>query len=297
MPDSVLLCSALRTVILRIPHFFRNGDFSLYSLMLVSGSDALDFLQGQFTQDVAGLTKGECLPAAWCNPQGRVLMTLRLLRSDDAFVLTVADAMAETAIARLQMYRLRSKVEFSLNPPAWQAFATPGLRDSRQAAVGNWYLPIPGETDFTEVIALRDSPNGASPDALQKLDSADWQAARISAGRVDITSTNSGLYTPHMLNLDRSGAVSFRKGCYAGQEIVARTENLGRSKRRTLRFSCDAEGLAIGDILLDGDTGVGTVVNAFGTECLAVISLDVADKALSIRGCRAIRQPLPYEPG
>jgi len=295
MPDGVLLCSALRAIILRIPHFSKIGDFGVYRFILVSGSDALDFLQGQLTQDVAGLTQGECLSAAWCNPQGRVLMTLRLLRSGDAFMLTVAEAMAETAVARMQMYRLRSKVEFTLDPPAWQLFAIPGLHDPKQADAGTWYLPIPGDTDFTEVVAFRDSPNRASRDVLQKLDDDAWKAARISAGRVDVTSANSGLYTPHMLNLDRSGAISFKKGCYTGQEIVARTENLGRSKRRTLRFSCDAPGLAIGDTLLDGDAGVGTVVNAFRNDCLAVVSLDAADKALSIRGYPASLRSLPSE--
>jgi folate-binding Fe-S cluster repair protein YgfZ len=97
-----------------------------------------------------------------------------------------------------------------------------------------------------------------------------------------------------MLNLDRCGAVSFEKGCYTGQEIVARTEHRGRSKRRTLRFDCDVPQLAIGDSLNDAGTDIGTVVNATGNECLAVVPLESADKTLSIRGHTASPRPLPY---
>ncbi|MEQ9560962.1 MAG: hypothetical protein RLN69_00465, partial [Woeseiaceae bacterium] len=132
---------------------------------------------------------------------------------------------------------------------------------------------------------------------LTILDDNAWMAARISAGHVDISAANSALYTPHMLNLDRCGAISFEKGCYTGQEIVARTEHRGRSKRRTLLFQCDAPELVIGDTVKDADNDIGTVVNAVGNQCLAVVPLDVADKSPDIRGYPAILQSLPYELG
>lgn len=264
----------------------------LYKFLIVSGSDALTFLQGQLTQDLERLEPGKCLPAAWCNAQGRVLMTLRVVRSGDLFALAVAQDIVESAMSRLQMYRLRSKVEFSVGGPDWQLYATPVRAERPVAAPGEtWFLPIPGDPAITEVVE-RDRQTAAAP-----ISDEAWQAARIRSGYVDISTANSTLYTPHMLNLDRCGAVSFEKGCYTGQEIVARTEHRGHSRRRTLRFSCDAPMLAVGDTLNDAGSDIGTVVNAAGNECLAVVPLDARDKSLSIRGHAANLRPLPYSVG
>jgi folate-binding protein YgfZ len=270
----------------------------LYKLIIVDGADALVFLQGQLTQDLECLAPGGALPAAWCNAQGRVLMTLRVVRSGDLFALAVAGDIVESAISRLKMYRLRAKVDFSVAGPEWQTFASTMQEDQAAAQPGEtWSRTLPGEPMVTEFIVRQDGVKPDIADNLPVLDDDAWMAARISAGHVDISTANSGLYTPHMLNLDRCGAISFEKGCYTGQEIVARTEHRGRSKRRTLLFRCDAPELAIGDTLKDGDNDVGTVVNAIGKLCLAVAPQDVADKTLGIRGHPAILQSLPYDFG
>ena len=86
-----------------------------------------------------------------------------------------------------------------------------------------------------------------------------------------------------MLNLDLLGAVSFDKGCYTGQEIVARTQNLGSSKRRLMRYRSDAT-LASGNKLSDGDKDVGEVINVIGSDLLAVTSVDAHDKTLYASG-------------
>jgi folate-binding Fe-S cluster repair protein YgfZ len=90
-----------------------------------------------------------------------------------------------------------------------------------------------------------------------------------------------------MLNLDRLGAISFDKGCYTGQEVVARTENLGESKRRLMRYRYEAPDVAIGDKLSDGERDVGTVVNVQGTKLLAVTPVASHDRALTINGVTA----------
>ena len=107
---------------------------------------------------------------------------------------------------------------------------------------------------------------------------------KIRAGIAEITPENSEKYTPHMLNLDRLGAISFEKGCYTGQEVVARTENLGQSKRRLMRYRSDAPDVAIGDKLSDGERNVGTVLNARGTELLAVTPVAMHEQPLTIHG-------------
>jgi folate-binding protein YgfZ len=214
------------------------------------------------------------------------------------FALAVAGDIVESAISRMKMYRLRAKVDFSVAGPEWRTFASTMQENQAPAQPGEtWSLTLPGDPLVTEFIVRQEEVNPDVADKLPILDDAAWTAARISAGHVDISTANSALYTPHMINLDRCGAISFEKGCYTGQEIVARTEHRGRSKRRTMHFQCDAPELAIGDALKDGDNEVGTVVNAIGKQCLAVVPLDVANKRLGIRGHPAILQALPYDFG
>ncbi|MDH3865417.1 MAG: hypothetical protein OEV10_15755, partial [Gammaproteobacteria bacterium] len=107
----------------------------------------------------------------------------------------------------------------------------------------------------------------------------DWLLNNLRAGRAEVWRAQSEEFTPHMLNLDLLGAVSFDKGCYPGQEIVARTHYRGATKRRTHRFE-SAQALSPGDKIADGERDVGEVVNAIGTDLLAVIPSEKAESAL-----------------
>jgi len=100
-------------------------------------------------------------------------------------------------------------------------------------------------------------------------------------------------FTPHMLNFDLLDAISMDKGCYPGQEIVARTHYKGATKRRALRFRCEAP-VAEGDkVSLDG-RDVGEVLNVAGNDLLAVVPVEKADEALAVNGATLRREPLPY---
>jgi folate-binding protein YgfZ len=117
-------------------------------------------------------------------------------------------------------------------------------------------------------------------------------AALMQQGYAFIGRDQSEQFTPHMLNLDLLDAVSFDKGCYTGQEVVARTHYKGATKRRTLRFACTSA-VAPGDkVQLDG-RDVGTVLNAAGTECLAVVPVEHADAALTASGAALQRLAVP----
>lgn len=220
----------------------------LYRVISISGADAVDFLQGQLTQDVARLPNRGHLLSAWCNPKGRVFVTVRLFHLDDAIGFAVPDGMAEAALKRLLMYRLRSKVDITL------------LDDISPTT-------DPEETDLGPL---------------------------IEAGIPTIDETNSEAYTPHMLNLDKLDAISFRKGCYTGQEVVARTEHLGKSKRRMMRYEADADGLKAGDKLSDGERNVGDIVNVAGRALLAVTPVDLHNQSLTCGDVTVTPQPLPY---
>ena len=116
----------------------------------------------------------------------------------------------------------------------------------------------------------------------------------IQAGIPHIDLLNSEAFTPHMLNLDKLGAISFTKGCYTGQEIVARTEHRGKSKRRMMHYLADSEGISVGATVSDGDRSAGEVVNVAGTELLAVTPVDRHAEPLRVGDIVIRPQGLPY---
>jgi len=122
---------------------------------------------------------------------------------------------------------------------------------------------------------------------------ADWRLENLRGGIAEILGTQSEQFTPHMLNLDLLNAVSVEKGCYPGQEIVARTHFRGATKRRLLRFG-SASPTSVGDKVAADDRVVGEVLNAIGTDLLAVVATDKADTALSIGDNALLNLPLPY---
>ena len=118
----------------------------------------------------------------------------------------------------------------------------------------------------------------------------------VEHGHPWIGAEQSEEFTPHMLNLDLLDAVSFDKGCYPGQEIVARTHYRGATKRRTARFDVDGP-VTVGDKVSDGERDIGEVVNAHGNSCLAVVPIARADEALFINGAALSHQRLPFLEG
>lgn len=228
--------------------------YELYRVITVSGPDAADFLQGQLTQDVGLLRDSASVPAAWCNARGRVIATMDLVAMGDAIGLIVAESIAPEMRDKLLGFRFRAKVDFAIG----------AVKDFDDLAGSKW---ASGENRLLEL---------------------------IQAGIPTIAKENSEKFTPHMLNLDRLGAISFSKGCYTGQEVVARTEHLGASKRRLMRYRTDADSVAVGDKLIDEDRSVGEVVNVAGGDFLAVTPVASQQKTLTVNGDTATPLGLPY---
>ena len=213
-----------------------------YSKLVVSGADALEFLQGQFTIDLQKLGAGETRRAGWCNPKGRVICLLDVSAEDEGFAMTLPTELADDVVKRLTMFRFRSKVDFELQP--------------------------------------------AGGDGGHLLEN-------LRNGVAEVWKPQSEKFTPHMLNLDLIDAVDFDKGCYTGQEIVARTHYRGASKRRCVRFEC-AEPVLPGDKVSDGNRDVGEVLNAIGNDLLAIVPVDIANNELTVNGAALLHLPLPY---
>ena len=159
---------------------------------------------------------------------------------------------------------------------------------------GGYSLDVPAEIadDVSRRLTMfrfRSKVDIERTDAVSSVD----PAALIASGLPYIGREQTEQFTPHMLNLDLLGAVSFDKGCYPGQEIVARTHYRGATKRRTHRFRA-ARPVAPGDKVSDGQRDIGEVLNAIGTDLLAVIPSEKANETLSVGGVELEHVPLEY---
>ena len=273
----------------------------MYGLIQISGNDAEEFLQGQLTQDVAVLEIVSSLPAAWCNAKGRVITLLRLLALPDSIGLVLPTSLVDTVVQRLTLYRLRSDVSIEATTEDWASVAVSEadaferldaaglLPDANAVCAGHGLITVDYSVAdrFVEIFGAGAAFSKAGLKFDLVLSDEERTASKIHAGFAEITPANTEKYTPHMLNLDRIGAISFDKGCYTGQEVVARTENLGKSKRRLMHYRCDAPDIAIGDKLSDGERDVGDVVNVSGGDLLAVTPVALHEQPLTINGAIA----------
>lgn len=265
---------------------------SIYNCLIFSGADRVSFLQGQLTQDVTRLGESGSLTTAWCSPKGRVIVTGRLIARPEAICLVLPTDSIDAVARRLMMYRLRAKVEIDRDDD-WVSLALPAVA-LPESAPATPLTVVPLTADVCELHGSAPAFEAFRIEQSDCLTADIWERSRIEAGLVDINTENSERYTPHMLNLDRTGALSFDKGCYTGQEVVARTEHLGRVKRRVMRFGHEAGPVSIGDRLLSGDEEAGTVVNAAGGEILAVVGTGKPLSDLTVNGLNATSLPLPY---
>jgi folate-binding protein YgfZ len=264
-------------------------------LITVAGRDAQAFLQGQLTQDTAQASAARTCLAGWAEPKGRLLWVGHLVRlaADDAapFGLFVPASLAEDLVRHLRRYVLRAK-------------AAVALHDGPIAGVDAGAEPVPGCSDFRlagdahRALRIGDAVTAVANDA----EATAWELADIRAGLPVIGPATSGEFIPQMVNLDVLAGVSFTKGCYPGQEIVARTRYLGRVKRRMFRFSAAGHPPAPGSPVYGPRGTAGQVVRAAplpagGTELLAVIVLDELAGPLSLDAAGQVglgQLALPY---
>ena len=254
-------------------------------VLRASGTDALSFLQGQLTADVGEVGAAASRLAAWCSPRGRVLATFRLLAepAGGGYLLVCERWFAAKLLARLRLFILRADVrieDVSGEVGVAGVAGTRALPD--RAAAWAQTAEVDDATAFGEIVIARvpgrhrrfvvagphvSIASLAAPreGRVQRADDGAWHLADICAGVARITEDTSDGFLPQMLNLDRRRAVSFEKGCYVGQEIVARTQHLGRIKRRAYVGRTDAA-IAARDPIVDAAGGeapkVGEVVAA-----------------------------------
>lgn len=316
------------------PAAARAGFFAAlpdFGVIAASGADAASFLHSQLTNDVETLGGGHARLAGYCTAKGRLLATMLILRDGDDILLILPKELLAAIQKRLQMFVLRAKVKLR---DASGDYAILGLAGAFESAALGAYLPEPGDIPY----AKQDSESGSLirlPDAdgvprslwiadpsraiaawpvlaetLKPASSASWRLTDIETAIPWVVQATQEKFVPQMINYELIGGVSFKKGCYPGQEIVARSQYLGKLKRRMLPAR-----LSAADVAADVAAGTevfsetapeqpcGMIVNAErgvdgDIDCLVEIKIAEAADAVIRLGAAdgpALRfLPLPY---
>lgn len=275
-----------------------------FSLIRFSGEDTQIFLHNQLSCDVAALASGRSTYGAYCTPKGRMLASFLLWRSDQGYFMRLPSSLRESVQKQLSKFILRSKVKASDASGDWTLIGVAGKDAAAlvQRVIGQapqgmrevahtpdaTVIRLPG--DRFEIAAAKDK----APRILEglgagapKVDPDYWEWLDIRAGIPTILPATQEAFVPQMVNLDLVGGVSFEKGCYPGQEIVARMHYRGTLKQRMYLAGIAAnERPEPGEKLYGagfGEQACGTIVNAApspqgGYDVLAVIQIAAAEK-------------------
>lgn len=299
---------------LAVPQADGAVRLSDWGLILAEGPDAAAFLNGQLTQDMLHLADAPALLAGYCSPKGRLLATFVVWQHAPQTIALAcsADLLAAT-LKRLSMYVLRAKCKLSDASAAWPLYGLAGpsadalLQGSLADAEG-----ARGSVGATQVMRLRTAGGvprylwaGAPAPALNALSAEVWQWLEVCSGVPRIVAATADQFVPQMLNLELLGAVNFKKGCYPGQEVVARSQYRGTIKRRTYLMRSAAPLSAGVEVFHSDDPGqpAGRVVlgaSLPGAGHAALVELKMASigggslHADSAGGALLQPAPLPY---
>jgi tRNA-modifying protein YgfZ len=296
-------------------------------LIAVTGEDAASFLHTQLTNDVQNLTTGQARLAGYCSPKGRLQATFLMWKSGDSIFLQLPRDMQAALQKRLQMFVMRAKAKLA---DVTDAYVTLGLAGNAVAAtLAPWFPTLPDapyakiDNQHGSLIRVTDANSApryqwiTSPaiaiaawpslsSSLQAVGAQAWRLSEIQAGIPQITVPTQEQFVPQMINFEVVGGVNFKKGCYPGQEIVARSQYLGKLKRRAVLASVEAIDIAAATEVFssnDPDQPCGMIVNAeadsaHSSSCLLEIKLAALDSGTihlgSVNGAQLQVQALPY---
>jgi len=290
-------------------------------ILAVRGSDAGKFLQGQLTCNINYLSPEYASFGARCMVKGRMQSSFRILPEGNGYLLAMASELLEPQLADLKKYAVFSKATLTDESAAWVRF---GLHDGQAAlvALGLELAPEAGSTARQEGLIAVTVSTGRTElwvpadqagevrktlaDTLPEAGLNPWLLGQIRAGIGQVLGPTREQFIPQMINLQAVDGVSFKKGCYTGQEIVARMQYLGKLKRRMYRLAIDQQtlpapgeqlfspvhGSSVGDVVMAASTGSGC-------ELLAVIAADAGEDGNlhlgHLEGPPLQVLPLPYE--
>ena len=292
-------------------------DLSHFSSVIIAGEDAAEFLQGQLTNDVDKVNENTSQISGFCNNKGRMVSNFRLFQHQQNYFISCRNGLVEDSISHLQNYILRARVAIqdiseqlihigvsgnhanSLLSPFIEKLST----TVNSVSHNNNYIIIrvPGYAPRYEIFCSLEHAITLWESVSEKakmVNNSCWEYKNIRNGIAFIDRYFSEAFVPQMLNMDLINGVSFEKGCYTGQEIVARTHYLGKQKRRTYRLKIisDTEPKAGEQLATATSTEnqyTGTLVTIYQTakneyEALAVIQIKSAEEEkLKLKGAKA----------
>jgi tRNA-modifying protein YgfZ len=280
-------------------------ELAQFGLIRFSGEDAQDFLHNQLTCDVSALKPGRSTYGAYCTPKGRVLVSFLLWRTEQGFFMQLPSSLREPIQKQISKYILRSRVRAADTTTEWMLLgvmgrdaaalvqrvagkAPHGVHELAQTP-GTMVIRLP--VDRFEIVVSREK----APSMLESLateaaraDAEQWQRQIIHAGVPVILPATQEEFVPQMINLDLIAGVSYDKGCYPGQEIVARMHYRGTLKQRMYLANIGSdERPQPGEKLYSpgfGEQACGTIVNAArspdgGHDLLAVIQIGAVERS------------------
>jgi len=281
------------------------ADLSHYSLIEASGDDVVDFLQGQLTNDIKLVTENLGQLSAYCNPKGRILANFRIFKRNNSYFLRLRSDICEPTLKRLRMFIMRSKVNLFDRSNDLSRIGIAGLNATKQLATVFSTLPkitdeSISENDITIIKLAGTLPRYEAHGTTEKIKELwgklqkeataigenSWNLLTIRAAIPEIVSETVEAFVPQMVNLQAINSLSFTKGCYPGQEVVARMHYLGKLKRRLFIGSVESDELPIsGQSIMTSDKNeqkVGQVVTASWSknrqiEFLAVLQIEKAE--------------------
>ena len=250
------------------------------------GEQSAEFLHNQLSNDVKNLSPDEVRLAGYCTPKGRLLATMLMWREGEQYLLQLSQPLLPGILKRLKMFVMRSKTVLSDVSETWVALGVGGM--AADGVLKRWFPVLP-EVPYTKVsngfgCLIRVSDGGGAaryqwltseenaqqiwPELTQTLAAAPpriWRLGDIYAGVPQVQAETQEQFVPQMINFELVGGVNFKKGCYPGQEIVARSQYLGKLKRRMQFAQVDAPQVNAGMEVFsldDPEQACGMVVNA-----------------------------------
>ena len=258
------------------------SDLGNLGMLSLEGPDSRKFLQGQSTCDILALAPGGSTPGAICNPKGRMITSFQAyLETEDHVLLSMDKALVEPTLAAIEKYAAFFKTSLTDHSDAYQQFgltgpsidevlltqfpSIPTLNNFVTDSVGN-ILACIAEHLFT-IVTKTENAQELWKHLMLNTTAVGlpwWQLQLIRAGQASVTTALSEQLVPQMLNLQATNAISFEKGCYTGQEVVARMEYLGKLKRRTYLVKANSTNVPAPGSEIKANDGklVGTVVQA-----------------------------------
>ncbi|MCW9047613.1 MAG: folate-binding protein YgfZ [Gammaproteobacteria bacterium] len=279
-------------------------DLSHHGLISIDGEDATDFLQGQLTNDVRDVSLSHSQLSAYCTHKGRMLANFRLFKRAESYYIQLPEELLEPILKRINMFILMSKVciKDSSNSLIKIGVSGPTANEKLAELIPELPLNTDDSTQVNGYTIIKCAGHIARYEIYGELEAMKtlwehldvnaapagagaWETLDILAGIPTITPETSEAFVPQMTNMHVINGVNFQKGCYTGQEVVARMQYLGKLKRRMFKIQIDTtDKVSAGDKLFCKDSksgqGTGQIINAqidANDETVALAVIDITD--------------------